>query len=182
MIPLWRSFVLPVVLGFFFLGLYLAFHLGVWRGVNVEVISEPARTLLARDHKGPYHKINDVIVSVEKWAAQNNVPCPRTFGQYLDDPGKTAEERLRSRGGCVVDPAGLPQELPEDLILSQLEAGRFVHAQFLGSPAIGPWRVYPRLKEFIKKEDLKTNDTTLEIYTVTGQNEMTTDYYVPIAD
>lgn len=180
MARLWRSLFLPVLLGFFFLGIYLYFYLGANRPVTLEQVALPEMKLVFKEHLGAYHKINAAIEEVEAWAKKNNLSCPQTFGRYLDDPKVVDEDRLRSEAGCIMA-AEAPLELTEPGFHQQiLRAGQYVRASFAGSPAIGPWRVYPRLKEFIAENHLQTEAVTIEIYQLDGKGGMTTTYLVPL--
>jgi len=182
MLKLWRLVALPVLLGFALLGAYLYIYLGAGEEVVVEKVEWPQMSMVYKDHRGAYHHINSVIVTVEDWARKNNIPCSRTFGEYLDDPRQVAEERLSSRAGCLLDPGVDPGELPEGFAVKNTPSTTYIHATFSGSPAIGPWRVYPKLTEFADKFSLRTATSTLEIYTVLPDGGMKTDYLVPVLD
>lgn len=181
LIKLWKSLALPVLLGFLFLGGYLIYHLGALRRVEVQVADSPTMYFLFKDHRGPYHLINEAITEVENWTKAKGVPCPQTFGEYLDDPQLVAEDRLRSRGGCTSSNPIQVAELPAGFKISERAPAKFVRAEFSGSPAIGPWIVYPKLKEFITQQNLKTEPVTIEVYTVHPNQSMTTTYLVPIS-
>lgn len=181
MLSMWRLIATPVLVGFLILGGYLYFYLGGNKPVVVERRPLKEMNLLYRVHRGPYHHINQVIEAVEKWARDNGVPCTRTFGEYLDDPRQVPEERLTSHGGCILAEP-LSQSLPMDLQTKVLPAAHYIHATFEGSPAIGPWRVYPKLGEFAESHKLRTATSTLEVYTLLSGGKMKTEYLVPILD
>ncbi len=182
MLKLWRLIALPVLLGFLLLGIYLYVHLGAGKEVVVDKLEWPQMMLVLKNHRGAYHKINAVIVEVEEWAKKNSIACPRTFGEYLDDPRQVAEERLNSQAGCIIESALDPKSLPQGFELKITKPTVYIHAVFTGSPAIGPWRVYPKLKEFAETTKLRTATSTIEIYTVLPDGDMKTDYLVPVLD
>lgn len=182
MLQMWRLIATPVLLGFLILGAYLYFYLGANQPVVVERRQVSGMNLLFKVHRGPYHHINQVIETVEKWAKENNYPCPRTFGEYLDDPRQVPQERLTSNGGCVSETPYEAANLPEGYQVKTLPAADYIHATFDGSPAIGPWRVYPKLAEFAVENKLRTAPSTIEIYTVLPDSKMKTEYLVPILD
>lgn len=180
MLRLWRLVALPIFLGFVFLGAYLYHHLGGWREVVVDQTEQPALVLLYQVHRGAYHHINAVITAVETWAKDNQIPCARTFGEYLDDPRAVSEERLTSHGGCLLGETLRPEILPEGFFIETKPPAAYVRGQFQGSPAIGPWRVYPRLHQFIEQNGLKSSTRAIEIYTMLPEGGMATEYLIPI--
>lgn len=179
---------------FIFVGFsgYLSYHLGVWKSVQVERKQLPAYFLLYKDHMGPYHKTVTKIVEVEKWAEENKIDCHLSFGKYLDDPEATDEARLRSYGGCFqwndkqlsLDDfkKSLPA-LPADTKLEANSGGDHVVAEFLGSPGIGPMKVYPKVNEFMLEARVVQKGPVLEIYEILdreAKREMKTTYLFPL--
>ncbi len=167
-------------LGLFSLGgiiafvIYLYSHLGVNEPVDIQTKDAGPFTMLYKEHRGPYHRIGPVIGEVEKWAIVNNVACSQTFGEYLDDPESVDEDRLRSHGGCIV--AGVPGgELPKGFKVKEVLKKNYVIARYSGSPAIGPFTVYPKVKEYMNQNRLKPSSTAIEIYYVNGAR-VTTEY------
>lgn len=162
------------------------FRLGAHLPVKVEKINEyPQVALLYKAHIGAYHKINDVIVEVEQWALEQNLPCKRTFGEYLDDPKTQEEARLRSHGGCVLD--GIQsvtmtkEALPGGYIMRTLESRPYVKAEFEGAPSISPFKVYPKAMEFIEENRLEVKGAVLEIYSFQGERKALTEYLFPVS-
>ena len=140
-----KTLLLSVFLGIIFLGTYLYFYLGAFKDVHVHLVEVPSFHILYKKHIGPYHKINEVILSIEQWAQKHNLPCSQSFGEYLDKPGEVDEDRLRSHGGCLTPKTDVP--LPEGFFQRTLEANKYISAEFSGSPAIGPFVVYPQTRE-----------------------------------
>ncbi|MEO0337507.1 MAG: GyrI-like domain-containing protein, partial [Pseudomonadota bacterium] len=123
---------------------YLYIYLGAYKEVTVRVETYPQMFLLSRAHTGPYHKIGSLLQSMEKKAKSIGLDCRKTFGKFLDNPQTTDEDRLRSEVGCVLDTK------PESSVIEKMKAelkvqdsARFVYGKFQGSPAIGPFVVYP---------------------------------------
>lgn len=156
------------------------FRLGGHKPVEVSLTDYPELSIVYKEHVGPYHKINDVIVAVENWATINKLNCRRTFGEYLDDPRTVDERRLRSRGGCVVD--GLAPEAASQLNLTDglqyqlLIAKKYVIAKFTGAPSISPFKVYPKVEQFMVEHNIKPVGSIIEIYTFNSANEALTEY------
>jgi AraC family transcriptional regulator len=172
-----KTFFLAIVTGLVLLAVYLFVYLGVSKPVTVAVEKRGPFYLLFKDHLGPYHQIAPVIAEVEKWAGDHNMRCPQTFGEYLDNPQAVDEDRLRSHGGCVL--AGpLPTTPPEFQYQTRPER-TYAVARFAGSPAIGPYKVYPKLRQFMEDKRLKSTSPVIEMYTVNG-SEVTTEYLFAI--
>ena len=165
-----------IVLGF---AVYLVTYVGFFKPVHVsEATALPAMKLVYLDHMGAYHKIVASIEAVEKWAKENNVDCSKSFGEFIDDPDVTEEARLRSRAGCIVSDA--PANLPKDFKTMEYPARRYVTATFSGAPSIGPFTVYPAVREKIEELRLKPNGSVIEQYEIHGPKEMTTTYFFPV--
>jgi effector-binding domain-containing protein len=81
----------------------LIYRLGGFMNVDVEFKEEGPFQIAYQTHLGPYHTIVATIEAVEREVKSKGDPCRFSFGEYLDDPKTTAEDRLRSRGGCFVE-------------------------------------------------------------------------------
>ena len=180
MIRLWRLLALPVFLGLIFLGAYLYFYLGGYKDVVVDVVDQAEMQTVFTTHRGAYHQINAAITKVEEWAKSHGQTCLKTFGEYLDDPRQVDEVRLRSRAGCLLDEPLKTSALPEGFEVGSLPAGQYVHAVFTGSPAIGPWKVYPRLNDYVAQQKLQAGTSSIEIYKINADGKMTTEYLLPL--
>ena len=154
----------------------------------VVITEENSGTLhvLAKDHLGAYHKIVPVISEVETWAKANGEPCVQSFGEYFDDPEKNDEDRLKSRGGCLLTTTKEEAEkkwagkLPPGFSIVTMDARAAVKAVFTGAPSLGPVKVYPKVFEFMKIKGLQSAGAVIEIYEYNQvTNEGTTTYLFP---
>ncbi len=152
--------------------IYLYTHLGLSQPVEISRGPAGPLLLLFKQHRGPYHEIGPVIREVELWALNKNIPCSKTFGEYLDDPEAIDQDRLRSNGGCVLTvlPNGMA---PDGFNVSRVPEKEYVIAKFQGSPAVGPLTVYPAVKKYFAENRLVYPPTVLEIYTVNGSDVVT---------
>lgn len=157
---------------------YLSLHLGYFKKVEIIEGTRGPLKMIYKEHIGPYHKIVPVIEEVEKWTKSVGESCTESFGRYLDNPEVVEEARLKSQGGCIVNQ--IPTSLPDSFRSLELPEQRFVQVEFSGSPAIGPLRVYPKVKEYIAEHKLELNGAVIEIYVIHSQTEMTTTYLFPI--
>ncbi len=170
------AFVVIFVVG---LVLNLMMRLGSFKPVAIFEAEKGPIQIVFKKHVGAYHLIVPVIEEVEKWAKANGETCRLSFGEFLDDPDKTVEDRLRSNGGCIVEKKwdmGLPagygyREIPRHL---------YVQAEFEGAPSIGPIKVYPKVKDYISSHGYTQVGPTYEVYEITSPSSVKTTYDFPI--
>ncbi len=160
------------VCGLIGFAVYVYQHLGLSEPISIARERAGPLLLLYKQHRGPYHEIGPLIREVELWALKKNIPCSRTFGEYLDDPEAVDQDRLRSNGGCILTvlPNGMA---PEGFNVSRVPEKEYIVARFSGSPAAGPLTVYPAVKKYFAEHRLVYPPTVLEIYTVNGSAVMT---------
>lgn len=176
--------VLSLLTFIFWVGLYLYIYLGFSKPVEISFTTSPEMVMIYKEHFGPYHKINSVIVDVEKWLDDQGIQCDSTFGEYLDDPNEVSEDRLKSYGGCLFEKGAekLSQlERPEEIKFKVTPSKKAIKASFDGSPAIGPFRVYPKINEMVRDQRLVRDGGSVEVYVVQG-SQMTTTYYQPVQE
>ncbi len=154
---------------------YFYWYLGGWRSVTITEKKMGPYFMLAKDHVGAYHKIAPVIQEVESWAKSQSLDCSKTFGEYLDDPETVEQGRLKSRGGCLLS-AKPTLPLAEGMQVIDLPEADYVVANFDGSPAIGPMKVYPKVTEYFEAMKKKITSSVIEIYEVHSQTSMSTTY------
>lgn len=160
------------------IGIYLFFYLGGYKGVTLTETNYQSLNLVFKEYTGPYHQISPVIEAVEKLAERLGHNCQRTFGEYLDDPAKVDEGRLRAIGGCVVDRE--IKGLPEGFHFKIIEARPVLKAEFRGAPSIGPFKVYPKAMDHIAAQRLKVAGPTLEIYQLLPEGGFLTEFLFPL--
>lgn len=181
--------IFAIGLGMLIFFLYLFQYTGAFKSVTVAIDQRPAYTVVYKDFTGPYHKIVANIEEVEKWFKSQGLSCRLSFGEYFDDPRQVEEGRLKSRGGCLLDPqkpeeekilAEKKSQLPAEFKSDILPATEAVVALFTGAPGIGPLKVYPKAEEFMIENKLKRKGSVIEIYEVFDQQSMQTIYMWPI--
>lgn len=160
------------------LAIYLYIHLGVSNPVTVETGTRGPFVMIYKNHTGAYHEIGPVIAAVENWAKENDLRCDLTFGEYIDDPAAVDQDRLRSRGGCLFEQRP-PIPLPEEFSVEDRPEHRYVIGHFAGSPSVGPFKVYPKVREFIDSQRLKQKGAVIETYLIRGK-KVTTEYLFPL--
>lgn len=160
-----------LVMGFF---IALMNYLGALRPVQMEEANTQTLRLLYKQHMGPYHQINGVIQEVESWARSQQIACSRTFGEFLDNPHQVEQARLRANAGCIIDAP--VTSVPDGFLYRELSAQNAVVAHFSGSPAIGPWKVYPQAFKYIRQHRLIYAGENFEIYKIISPKKMETTY------
>jgi hypothetical protein len=161
----------------------LAIRLGVFKPVVFDTHDYGPLTLIYKNHVGPYHKLNSTITEIEAWTKAQGISCDKTFGEYLDDPKAVEQERLKSNGGCLVDAASIQQLTPEilkDYKTKTIDRRQYLRGTFSGSPAIGPYKVYMKAASLSEKKGFLFDGPTIEVYKVTGQDSMDTEYLFPV--
>lgn len=176
-----RSFLIAIVLVVLTITIYLAQYLGAFKSVDISEAEKGPLKLLYKEHTGAYHKVVGVIEEVETWARQKGIDCSESFGEYLDNPNVTEENRLRSRGGCVVKEFPTA-DLPEGFLTREIPVRKYVVALFDGSPGIGPLKVYPKVENYMKEHRLAIDGPILEIYVIHSEKAMTTTYLFPAVE
>ncbi len=155
-------------------------RLGSFKSVAISEAEEGPVKIVFKKHVGAYHLIVSVIEEVEAWAKANGESCHLSFGEYLDDPDKVIEDRLRSTGGCIVAKKW-DFVLPEGFGYRELPRHLYVKAEFDGAPSIGPIKVYPRAKDYIESHGYQQVGPTYEIYEIISPEKVKTTYWFPVA-
>ncbi len=168
--PTWPVILVAAALVIAFVVYTVISRIGALEPVVISQESAGPFHVLTKDHLGAYHKIGPVISEVEAWARANGEPCSQSFGEYFDDPEKNDEDRLKSRGGCLLSKSfegansDWASRLPKGMTLATIESRNVVKAVFNGAPSLGPVKVYPKVFEFMNLNDLKIAGAILEIY------------------
>ena len=173
------KFLASLVIGVIGLFIYLYFYLGFFLPVQITTDLRGPSIMVYKNHMGAYHQIGPVIAQIESWAKDNNLRCDLTFGEYLDDPAALDQDRLRSRGGCIFTTKP-PVPLPEGFFLEERGQANFVIGRFEGAPSIGPFKVYPKVSEYVQAQRLKQAGAVIETYLVHGE-KVTTEFLFPLA-
>ncbi len=161
------------------LAVYLFFFLGFTQPVEIQLEKRDTVATLSQRHLGAYHEILPTIQAVENLLKNHGLACPVSFGHYLDDPDKTDVARLRSDGGCLLSTTWSPEGAGKQILSGQIDGGEYVVARFEGSPSIGPFVVYPKVKHFIQSHQIKLRNDVYELYRINGK-KLSTEYLFPI--
>jgi AraC family transcriptional regulator len=178
---LMRNVFLGIILSIIIILSWASINLGVFKPVFIKVSSYPEMFLLYKEHVGPYHQIVHDIEVVEKWAAENNLNCQKSFGHFLDNPEIKEHARLKSHVGCwlpqkisFLQPS--PYVLPEGFHFKVIPPQEYIIAEFLGSPAIGPFKVYGEVNEYFAEHKWGRAEDVLEVYERYDKDKIKTYY------
>ena len=164
-------------------GAVMYYRLGVYKEPVLEGVVKKSFYFLYKTHIGPYHKVIQTLNEVEDFAKKQNISCPQTFGEYLDNPDHIDPERLKSHVGCVLEEAtykGLPS-LPQGLSTVYKSEKEYLKITFDGSPAIGPMKVYPMAKTWVRNKAGQEFGSSIEVYNILdGGEKIVTEYYFPL--
>jgi AraC family transcriptional regulator len=86
--------------------------------------------------------------------------------------------RKSTKTACVAAAVAYGQNL-ESFVAGTIPKRKYVVAHFSGSPAIGPWKVYPAIMEYLEVHRLSGEGSSIEIYTING-DAIETEYLYPL--
>lgn len=167
-------------------GLFLVFmmlsYTGAFKDVTIETKELGPFYLYAQPHRGAYHKIVKQLEALEKLAAQEGISCLTTFGRFYDNPESVDEDRLKSDVGCLYEQQKpqLTETFLKEVTEQQIPAQLFVEGTFDGAPSIGPFKAYPKIKEYILEKGLVETGAPIEIYELSEQKGIRTRYLFPV--
>ena len=177
--PYLRKIILAFFLTILIIVGIMYYRLAPYKEVFISEIKNKEFHMVYVDHVGPYHKIVKSIEKVEAWAKKHAIPCDLSFGEYLDNPDQVPEDRLRSRAGCLLNSESV-LKLSDGMKFKINSPQDFVLAEFSGSPAVGPFVVYPKVKEWFQKNKKQIGSPIIEVYEISnGRSEIKTYYYFP---
>ena len=183
--------IFALAIGMIIFALYLFQYTGAFKSVTIGTDQRGPYTVIYKDHVGAYHKTVSAIEEVETWAKSHGLKCRLSFGEYFDDPDLVEEGRLKSRGGCLLDPLvesefktfeKIKNDLPNELKSDVIPTTKAVVALFDGAPGIGPLKVYPKAAEYMEKNKLMKNGAVIEIYEIFDSKSMQTTYLWPVTE
>lgn len=154
-------FLSGISLGIVAIILVVAWWLGAFN--RVELLSEergPYR-IICMGHVGPYHEIANTILEVKDRLkdAENRpeVPC----AIYYDDPAKVAKEKLRSKGGFLLEDEIEAKGLLEIVTISRRKV---LLGRLKGHPSLAPLKVYPAMAGWMEENGFVPAGPAVEFY------------------
>lgn len=152
----------------------VGFYLGIFSSVKIEKAAAGPYTIASLDHIGPYKNICAKIKNAKKLLDEQAVIALAPCGLYYDDPKTVASDKLRSRGGYIIED-NVKLEILEKQVIPSREV---VLARVKAHPMIAAIKVYPKIEKYLTKNNLTITGPCFEIYNENGVVEV----QVPIAE
>lgn len=140
--------------------LSIGFYLGVFNSVNIEKGITGPYMIACLDHIGPYKDIVKKIQGVKKLLDEQKVTPISACGIYYDDPKSVPSDKLRSKGGYLVE-GDVKLEILEKLEIPEREV---IIAKIKAHPAIAPIKTYPKIQKWLVANNFICTGSCLEIY------------------
>lgn len=137
-----------------------AFYLGLFNPVSIEKAIAGPNKIACLDHIGPYKDIVKKIQNVKMLLDGQKITPISACGVYYDDPKSTPSDKLRSKGGYLVE--GIVKiPILENLYIPQREV---VIAKVKAHPAIAPIKTFPKINKWLAVNNFVVAGPCLEIY------------------
>ena len=149
------------VAGVLIVGVFVAYRMGAFNSVELVHEERGPYRVVCLPHTGAYNKIAEKIVRVEEMLKAAGVPTVVSCGIYYDNPVEVAEERLRSKGGCVVE-GEVAVEPPFEI--EAIPRRDVLVARFEGHPAFAPLKIYPAISAWLSDHGYRPGSPAVEFY------------------
>jgi AraC family transcriptional regulator len=171
----------PIVIGFFAAVIFVIvatyLHLKAYKEPNIYYDSISNLQLIYIEVRGDYAQTSAKLTEVEDALAKQQIICESTFGLFFDDPEQVATQDLKSWVGCAFHKT---IDIPTNYAMHYIkEEGNILSADFEGSPALGPAKVYPKAKKMLGSQ--LSLFPALEIYSYSKPKELKTKYYFALS-
>ena len=137
-----------------------SFYLGIYNSVNVKKATVGPYQIVCLDHIGPYQNIRIKIQNVKKLLDDKGIIPLAACGIYYDDPKSVPSEKLRSKGGWLVED-NVDIEILENVNIPEREV---VVAKVKAHPAIAPIKTFPKIHTWLIANNFVPSGPCLEIY------------------
>lgn len=142
----------------------ISFYLGAFSSVSIEKAVAGPYKIACLDHIGPYKDICKKIYSAKKLLDEQGITPGAACGVYYDDPKTTPSDKLRSKGGYLLE-GDAKLEIMEKLDIPQREV---VIAKVKAHPAIAFLKTYPKIDKWLIDNNYSVVGPALEVYYVDG--------------
>lgn len=161
--------ILGIIVVIFVVALFgIGIYYGAFSSVKIEKATTGPYKIACLDHIGPYKGICKKITNVKKLLDGKKVKYISACGMYYDDPKQVPSDKLRSKGGYLVEDI-VKIEILENLYVPQREA---VVAKIKAHPAVAAMKVYPKLEKWLDENNFMIVGPSLELYHDNGVIEV----------
>jgi len=166
-----NKFLVTILVGLLttvFGGVGVMYYLGMFSEVTVIRTSAPMYRIAYLFHTGAYNNIKPFIVKAEEHLKKAGVETDTPCALFLDDTGKTPENRRRAKIGYLLKRGDIaPAPLDEE----QFPGREVVIATFSGGTLLGSYKAYEAMKKWSKIHHYTLALPALEIYHPSGITE-----------
>lgn len=138
----------------------VAFYLGAFNPVTIETAVTGPYKMACLDHIGPYKNICKKISDSKKLLDQQGITYTAACALYYDDPKEVSCDKLRSKGGYIVD-KDFKADIVEKIDIPQREA---VVAKIKAHPWIAALKIYKKIFLYMIENNLTPDGPSMEIY------------------
>lgn len=138
----------------------VGYYLGVFNSVTIEKMATGPYKIACLDHIGAYKNICKKIKNTEKLLCEQAVITVAPCGIYYDNPKTVPCDKLRSKGGCLIE-GDAKLEILEKVDIPVREA---VVARIKAHPAVAAFKTYPKIEKYLTENNLVCTGPCLEIY------------------
>lgn len=133
---------------------------GLFAPVNIQEKEMGPYTFFMKKHVGPYKDVGSVMEELLRDLKDDSIEPQIGIGIYYDNPKMTPEDKTRSIVGYLIEGIEYTRmvELEKKYSAGELPKENYLVVEFpykgLPSIIIGIYRVYPKLKAYMKKNEI----------------------------
>jgi hypothetical protein len=142
---------------------------GLFAKISISEKDLPAMTLVYEKYVGPYMETGKIIMKLSKDLAGDNIVTKRAFGIYYDNPGKVAQDKLRSVAGSILEEndaqkaSGLTRYNVKEFPATKAIVAEHPYVSKM-SIILGIMKVYPKLAKYMQTKGYGMQSQIIEIY------------------
>ena len=134
---------------------------GLFSSASLELGTSRAYDYVYLDAEGPYSKLTSKQNEVLFYMKQQNIPHEAAIAIVLTDPRTTSYKALLARAGFLVDHE---VDVKAPLKLGHIDPQKVAIAQIKAHPLLAYGKTYSVLLDYCKKQHMKLQLPTVEIY------------------
>jgi len=154
---------------------YVLFQGGLFTKVVIQEKEMGPYVLVYKEHIGPYQNIKTVMDDVYySLLNKDKITTTKGFGIYYDNPKTVPQEKLRSIGGCVIEPSDYDKisQLRTKYLMKEIAQNKALVCEFpfknSVSIIIGIMKVYPAMNKYINEKHHPYKEI-MEVYDMSGK-------------
>lgn len=162
---------------------FVGYRAGLFHSVKITEKEIDTIELVYEEHTGSYSetgKLQDKIYY--KLLNNEEIETYKGIGIYYDDPKETQQEKLRSKVGCIIEPADYDRidKLENNYNVMEISGQKMIYTEFpyRSKMAImaGIFKVYPKIEKYRQDKGYPKRES-IEIYDLPNKKII---YLMPI--